>query len=215
MFIFWKGKTMVDYRDDNAKYGNEETNRENGYGENKYGENGHNGCGSNCGCECCQCKRIFMMLVVLFLVFIAGIMVGNCGTLPLCGQLLLRSECLPGTITICPNQRNFTVECRKQRRQQIMVAAKTRPENSPGAKRQGYPDGQAYQTARCIRMDRPTRMGSLILEIRLIRTGKLADLSQKSTKDTNPASYFRRQKNLPVFLYPLSTARPHFNRLRY
>lgn len=45
MFIFWKGKTMVDYRDDNAKYGNEETNRENGYGENKYGENGHNGCG--------------------------------------------------------------------------------------------------------------------------------------------------------------------------
>ena len=24
MFIFWKGKTMVDYRDDNAKYGNEE-----------------------------------------------------------------------------------------------------------------------------------------------------------------------------------------------
>lgn len=79
MFIFWKGKTMVDYRDDNAKYGNEETNRENGYGENKYGENGHNGCGSNCGCECCQCKRIFMMLVVLILVFIAGIMVGNCG----------------------------------------------------------------------------------------------------------------------------------------
>ena len=61
MFIFWKGKTMVDYRDDNAKYGNEETNRENGYGENKYGENGHNGCGSNCGCECCQCKRNFMM----------------------------------------------------------------------------------------------------------------------------------------------------------
>jgi len=30
-------------------------------------------------CECCYCKKIFMMLVLLILVFIAGIMVGNCG----------------------------------------------------------------------------------------------------------------------------------------
>ena len=30
-------------------------------------------------CECCHCKKIFMMLVLLILVFMAGIMVGNCG----------------------------------------------------------------------------------------------------------------------------------------
>ena len=30
-------------------------------------------------CECCHCKKIFMFLVLLILVFIAGIMVGNCG----------------------------------------------------------------------------------------------------------------------------------------
>jgi hypothetical protein len=35
--------------------------------------------GTHCDCECCQCKKIFMMLVVLILVFMAGIMVGNCG----------------------------------------------------------------------------------------------------------------------------------------
>lgn len=29
-------------------------------------------------CECCHCKKIFMLLVLLFLAFIAGIMVGNC-----------------------------------------------------------------------------------------------------------------------------------------
>ena len=144
MFIFWKGKTMVDYRDDNAKYGNEETNRENGYGENKYGENGHNGCGSNCGCECCQCKRIFMMLVVLILVFIAGIMVGNCGRCRYAdnyyyGPMFARhhnnmskpKKFHRGMQEIAPTADN--------------VAAKNRQGKQPGAKRQGYPDGQAYQ----------------------------------------------------------------------
>ena len=29
-------------------------------------------------CECCHCKKIFMMLVLLILTFMAGIMVGNC-----------------------------------------------------------------------------------------------------------------------------------------
>lgn len=31
-----------------------------------------------CYCECCHCKKIFMLLVLLILAFIAGIMVGNC-----------------------------------------------------------------------------------------------------------------------------------------
>lgn len=176
MFIFWKGKTMVDYRDDNAKYGNEETNRENGYGENKYGENGHNGCGSNCGCECCQCKRIFMMLVVLILVFIAGIMVGNCGRCRYAdnyyyGPMFARrhnnmskpKKFHRGMQEIAPTADN--------------VAAKTARENSPVPNVRDIRTVRHTKTARCIRMDRPTRMGSLILEIRLIRTGKLADLS--------------------------------------
>ena len=64
---------MVDYKDDDTKYENEETNR-----KNEYSENRRRGCDSNYDCECCQCKRIFMMLVVLILVFITGIMVGNC-----------------------------------------------------------------------------------------------------------------------------------------
>ncbi len=29
--------------------------------------------------DCCQCKKLFMVLVVLILTFMAGIMVGNCG----------------------------------------------------------------------------------------------------------------------------------------
>ncbi len=33
---------------------------------------------NNCCCECCHCKRIFMHAVIILLVFIAGIMVGNC-----------------------------------------------------------------------------------------------------------------------------------------
>lgn len=61
MFKFWKGKKMVDYK-------NENTDR------NTTGER-HDGC---CGCECCRCKKIFMALVVLLLAFIAGIMVGSC-----------------------------------------------------------------------------------------------------------------------------------------
>lgn len=33
---------------------------------------------TECCCECCHCKKIFMMLVLLILSFIAGIMVGHC-----------------------------------------------------------------------------------------------------------------------------------------
>lgn len=33
---------------------------------------------NNSCCECCKCKKIFMLAVILILVFIAGIMVGNC-----------------------------------------------------------------------------------------------------------------------------------------
>ncbi len=29
--------------------------------------------------DCCQCKKIFMILVILILTFMSGIMVGNCG----------------------------------------------------------------------------------------------------------------------------------------
>lgn len=42
-------------------------------------ENDDNQANNNAYCECCQCKKIFMMLVLLILVFMAGIMVGNCG----------------------------------------------------------------------------------------------------------------------------------------
>lgn len=31
-----------------------------------------------CYCECCHCKKIFMLLVLLILAFIAGIMTGHC-----------------------------------------------------------------------------------------------------------------------------------------
>ena len=34
---------------------------------------------TQCEYECCQCKKIFMILVILILTFMAGIMVGNCG----------------------------------------------------------------------------------------------------------------------------------------
>ncbi len=51
MLIFWKGTKMIENREIPEQY----------------------------GCECCHCKKIFMMMVVLILVFIAGIMVGNCG----------------------------------------------------------------------------------------------------------------------------------------
>lgn len=30
-------------------------------------------------CQCCHCKKIFMLLVLIILTFMAGIMVGNCG----------------------------------------------------------------------------------------------------------------------------------------
>jgi len=33
---------------------------------------------NSCCCDCCHAKKIFMLLALLFLAFIAGIMVGNC-----------------------------------------------------------------------------------------------------------------------------------------
>lgn len=36
--------------------------------------------GQDYHCECCHCKKIFMLLVLLLLSFIAGIMVGNCNS---------------------------------------------------------------------------------------------------------------------------------------
>lgn len=60
---------MVDYRNDRDTLN---TNEMRDDYNNDY-TNGH------CSCECCHCKKIFMMLVLLILVFIAGIMVGNCG----------------------------------------------------------------------------------------------------------------------------------------
>lgn len=59
MIIFWKGKQMT---------------------ENNIEPKEEHTCGCGCGCECCHCKKIFMAMVVLILVFIAGIMVGNCGS---------------------------------------------------------------------------------------------------------------------------------------
>ena len=31
-----------------------------------------------CCCDCCHCKKVFMLIVLILLSFIAGIMVGNC-----------------------------------------------------------------------------------------------------------------------------------------
>lgn len=74
MLIFWKGKKMVEYRNDRN------TMEDNDFREDYENSNNyvyrHN---ESCGCDCCHCKKIFMMLVLLILVFIAGIMVGNCG----------------------------------------------------------------------------------------------------------------------------------------
>lgn len=67
MLIFWR-KEMVEYR-------NKPDNLENTDMYNQNSEYNY----PTCGCDCCHCKKIFMMLVLLILVFIAGIMVGNCG----------------------------------------------------------------------------------------------------------------------------------------
>lgn len=69
MLIIWKGKHMVDYKNERDTFNAEETHID----YNKDCLNGHY------GCECCHCKKIFMMLVLLLLTFIAGIMVGSCG----------------------------------------------------------------------------------------------------------------------------------------
>lgn len=60
---------MVEYKNNRNTLETDET-RDN---YNEYYNNGHY------ECECCHCKKIFMFLVLLILVFIAGIMVGNCG----------------------------------------------------------------------------------------------------------------------------------------
>ena len=52
MYIFWRKKMVYN-----------ENNKDN----------------IHCDYECCQCKKIFMILVILILTFMAGIMVGNCG----------------------------------------------------------------------------------------------------------------------------------------
>lgn len=70
MLIIWKGKQMVEYRNDRDTLAGSEM-------RDDYNNDYNNG---NCGCECCHCKKIFMMLVLLILAFIAGIMVGNCSS---------------------------------------------------------------------------------------------------------------------------------------
>lgn len=61
---------MVEYRNNRNNLENDEI------GDNYNTEYYNNG---RYECECCHCKKIFMFLVLLILVFIAGIMVGNCG----------------------------------------------------------------------------------------------------------------------------------------
>ncbi|MCM1322680.1 MAG: hypothetical protein NC218_00665 [Acetobacter sp.] len=68
MLIIWKGKQMVDYR-------NERDTLTTGDVRDDYSTTYNNG---HYDCECCHCKKIFMMLVLLILAFIAGIMVGSC-----------------------------------------------------------------------------------------------------------------------------------------
>ena len=59
---------MVDYRNDRDSITTGEVREDYEYNN------------MSCGCECCHCKKIFMMLVLLILAFIAGIMVGNCSS---------------------------------------------------------------------------------------------------------------------------------------
>lgn len=65
MLIFWR-KQMVEYKNDRDDRNNTENRNNDDYR-------------NHCDCECCHCKKIFMLLVLLILVFMAGIMVGNCG----------------------------------------------------------------------------------------------------------------------------------------
>ena len=58
-----------------AEYKNNRTNNDNMQNNNDYPY-------SQYECECCHCKKIFMMLVLLILTFMAGIMVGNCTSRP-------------------------------------------------------------------------------------------------------------------------------------
>ena len=67
MITFWR-KQMAEYK-------NNRTNNDNMQNNNDYPY-------SQYECECCHCKKIFMMLVLLILTFMAGIMVGNCTSRP-------------------------------------------------------------------------------------------------------------------------------------
>ena len=66
MITFWR-KQMVENK---SKNNNDTTNIDKEYSYSQY------------DCECCHCKKIFMMLVLLILTFMAGIMVGNCTSRP-------------------------------------------------------------------------------------------------------------------------------------
>ncbi len=51
-------------------------------------------------CECCHCKKIFMLIVLLILSFIAGIMVGCCnsnnhGYMPVYSQQMMPQRAHP------------------------------------------------------------------------------------------------------------------------
>ncbi len=63
MITFWR-KQMVEYKNTKNNNDNITSNNETPY--------------TQYDCECCHCKKIFMMLVLLILTFMAGIMVGNC-----------------------------------------------------------------------------------------------------------------------------------------
>lgn len=67
MITFWR-KQMAEYKSNR-------TNNDNMHNNNDYPY-------SQYECECCHCKKIFMMLVLLILTFMAGIMVGNCTSRP-------------------------------------------------------------------------------------------------------------------------------------
>lgn len=63
MITFWR-KQMVENKNTKNNNDNMHSNNEEAYSQYE--------------CECCHCKKIFMMLVLLILTFMAGIMVGNC-----------------------------------------------------------------------------------------------------------------------------------------
>lgn len=67
MITFWR-KQMAEYKSNRTNNDNMQNNNDYPYSQYE--------------CECCHCKKIFMMLVLLILTFMAGIMVGNCTSRP-------------------------------------------------------------------------------------------------------------------------------------